>query len=248
MRPAPKATFAPVHMVILEIRPAENTPGLGPPARRALVARLPERAVCSVVCAPVGRPPPIICCGSRAYERPAMAGDAPCAAAPKEEAAGVANAVPDGFAPKRFPRLDIRALAGRIRATRERSRIDALHAAVVRCQSLVDTVELGRRDDRLRAGRVGRGVLEVHVLGGGRREEQGEVEDLQLHCACARPGRGRNHLKCCLAKHDLGSWRIRGRPVAQARGRGGSIEASIICAGGQRGTSKEPATRSCQDG
>eukprot|EP00964_Phaeocystis_antarctica_P100382 scaffold66034_cov66-Phaeocystis_antarctica.AAC.4 len=89
--------------------------------------------------------------------------------------------------------------------------VDALSgAAVVRCQSLVlGTVELGRRDDRLRAGRVGRGVLEVHVLGrrddrlragrvgrgaldvhvlgGGRREEQGEVEDLQLHCACARP-------------------------------------------------------------
>ena len=39
------------------------------------------------------------------------------------------------------------------------------HAAVVRCQSLVlDTVELGRRDDRLRAGRVGRGVLVVLVV------------------------------------------------------------------------------------
>eukprot|EP00964_Phaeocystis_antarctica_P094694 scaffold61348_cov55-Phaeocystis_antarctica.AAC.2 len=44
--------------------------------------------------------------------------------------------------------------------------VDALSgAAVVRCQSLVlDTVELGRRDDRRRAGRVGRGALDVHVV------------------------------------------------------------------------------------
>ena len=89
-----------------------------PPARLALVARLPERAVCSVVCAPVGRPPvvsgKISVCGSRAYERPAMgglarpleeegrtplrAGDAPCAAAIEEEAS-VVPLVPDELSP-----------------------------------------------------------------------------------------------------------------------------------------------------
>ena len=63
----------------------------------------------------------------------------------------------------------------------QKGRFLAEHAALV-------LAELGRRDDRLHAGRVGRGALDVHALGAGRGEEQGDEEEDLLHCACGCAG------------------------------------------------------------